>query len=154
MTIEEYNAAFIRYGRKDTYTERTYRTYIHDPASINKTKDIMWEDKSTADDIARLQKEIEFLQFHRQQLAKRYGELETMGYTRQLTLKREHRTYSGIHYYLTIDRIMEDGTAISELSETYPGKERHKAIARFQELKKKNPGIKSEKDIEKSRWEK
>lgn len=154
MTAEEYKAVFTRYGRQETYATHQIGIFIHNPTAINKAKDIMWEDKTTADDIARLQKEIDLLQFHRQQLAKRYGELETMGYTKLLTLKREHRTYSGIHYYLTIDRIMEDGTKVSELSETYPGKDRHKAIARYEELKKKNPGIKSEKNIEKSKWEK
>lgn len=153
MTIEEYKAVFTRYGRQETYITHDIGIFAHSPAAINKTADIIREDKIISDDIAKLQKEIEFLNFHRQQLAKRYGELETMAYTRKLTLKREHRAYSGIHYYITIDRIMEDGTTVSELSETYPGKERHKAIARFEELKKKNPGIKTEKDIAKSRWE-
>ena len=40
------------------------------------------------------------------------------------------------------------------LSEEYDGKERHKALKRFEELKKQYPNIETEIDIAKGKWEK
>ena len=48
----------------------------------------------------------------------------------------------------------EDGSRVKELNEFYPGKERRKAISRFEELKKQFPGIESVVDIDKRQWEK
>ena len=45
------------------------------------------------------------------------------------------------------------GNVETIIQETYPGTERHKAIKRFEALKKEYPGAKAIKDIEKRNWE-
>ena len=62
-------------------------------------------------------------------------------------------SYHGISYVVTIKRILADGTEQEELRESYEGKARRTAIARYAELLKQNPGIEAEKDIEKRQWE-
>ena len=47
----------------------------------------------------------------------------------------------------------ENGTSVETETETFPGKERRAALARFAELKKQYPGIVAEMDIEKKSWE-
>ena len=42
---------------------------------------------------------------------------------------------------------------MQELAETYQGKQRRKALARFEELKRQRPGIEIMKGIEKRSWE-
>ena len=60
---------------------------------------------------------------------------------------------SGVLYYVRIVRAYQDGTEVQELAETYQGKQRREALARFEELKKQRPGIEIMKDIEKRSWE-
>ena len=76
-----------------------------------------------------------------------------MGYKLLLTLKRYKRYQGGVEYYITLTKTLDDGTQVKELSETYTGKERRQAIARFEALKKQRPGIEAVKDIEKKSWE-
>ena len=60
---------------------------------------------------------------------------------------------SGVLYYVRIVRAYQDGTEVQELAETYQGKQRREALARFDELKKQRPGIEIVKDIERRSWE-
>ena len=87
-------------------------------------------------------------------LAARYAELETMSYQYRLELTRCPHWKGCIEYFVRIVKTLEDGSEIEELREKYSGKDRHKAIARFEELKKQRPGIEAEKRIEKQQWEK
>ena len=83
-----------------------------------------------------------------------YGsELETMPYTRVLTLKRDPSYKGRITYSVTITRELSDGTKIDELREQYAGNERAKAFASFAALKKQYPGISSVKDVARRSWE-
>lgn len=50
-------------------------------------------------------------------------------------------------YFVRIVRTYEDGTTETQLSETYPGKQRREALARYDELRKQRPGIETLKDI-------
>ena len=68
-----------------------------------------------------------------------------------ITALREYQ--GGVEYYITLTKTLDDGTQVKELSETYTGKERRQAIARFEALKKQRPGIEAIKDIEKKAWE-
>ena len=95
-----------------------------------------------------------YLKDYRQALAARYGELETMPYTRLLKLERCPHWKGNIEYTVTITKTFPDKTEIKELREVYPGKERRKAIARYEQLKKERPGIEAVMDIEKRQWEK
>lgn len=110
-------------------------------------------DESAARTIQECQDAIDALTEYRRKLAERYATLQTAPYKLRLELER-HRAYRGsVTYYVRIVRTYEDGTTVRELTEEYPGKERHTARARFEALKKERPGIECFVDIEKGRWE-
>ncbi len=63
--------------------------------------------------------------------------------------------YDGkIVYYVRIFTDYEDGTTVNASSETFEGRDRRKALARFEEIQKQRPGIEAEKRIDKRSWEK
>lgn len=134
-------------------TEISRRIYIRRPEKLETVKDVAYYDSKTAQCIQELETTIEALKDYRQALAARYGELETMSYTRLLKLERRPHWRGNIEYTVTIIRTLADGTAIPELREVFPGNERHKAKARFQALQKQYPGIPTEQDTEKRTWE-
>ena len=148
-----YRKYLTRYGSPAESAEIRCNIYLVDPAKLSETKDIVWRDKHTAEEIARLENILEALRDYRKALAARYGELETMPYKRLLMLDRLPHWKGHIEYIVSITRICEDKTRIQELREVYPGKERNKAIARYHELQKKYPGIESGMDIAKQKWE-
>lgn len=131
------------------------RPYIHirQPEKLTKPEDIAYYDGRAARAIKELEAIAENLREYRQALAARYGELETMPYTRLLKLERRPHWRGNIEYTVTITRTMADGTELQELREVYPGSERHKAKARFQALQKQYPGIPTEQDTERRTWE-
>ena len=96
---------------------------------------------------------IDDLRDYRIALAQRYAELETMTYTRVLTLKRDPSYKGRITYWVTITLELTDGTKIDELREQFPGQDRAKAFARFAALQKQYPGIASVKDVARRSWE-
>ena len=148
-----YRKYLTRYGSPAETGEIRFSIYLTDPAKLTTPKDIVWRDKHIAEDITRLETVLEALRDYRKDLAARYGELETMPYKRLLMLDRCVHWKGHKEYIVTITRICEDKTRIEELREVYPGKERHKAIARYHELQKQYPGIESEMDIAKQKWE-
>ena len=80
--------------------------------------------------------------------------MESAPYALRLELERKQSySGSGVLYYVRIIREYQDGTEVQELAETYQGKQRREALARFEELKKQRPGIEIMKDIEKRSWE-
>lgn len=149
-----YHDLLHRYGSEQDSAEVRPYIYIQHPRKLNTPEEIAFRDKSAADNIRQLEAIIENLKDYRQALAARYGELETMPYTRLLKLERCPHWKGHIEYVVTIAKTHSDGTKIQELREVYPGKERRAAISRYQELQKQRPGIKSEIDIEKRQWEK
>lgn len=149
-----YRKYLTRYGSPADTGEIRFNIYIQDPAKLTTPKDIIWRDKYIAEDITRLESVLEALRDYRKDLAKRYGELETMPYTRLLKLERQPHWKGHIEYIVTITRKYDDNTIVDELREVFPGKERKKAFDRTAELLKQNPGIPYEKDVEKQKWEK
>jgi len=148
-----YRKYLTRYGSPAETGEIRFSIYLTDPAKLTTPKDIAWRDKHIAEDINRLETVLEALRDYRKDLAARYGELETMPYTRRLKLERHPHWKGHIEYIVTITRKYSDKTEIDELREIYSGKERKKAFDRTAELLKQNPGIPYEKDIEKRSWE-
>jgi len=149
----EYSDLFKQYG---THTESTeHRIWIHvkTPESMKAAKDIDYYDRCTAQTIAQLERYAELLRQYRIDLAKRYAQLETMAYTDALSLERCPHWKGHIEYVVTITRTMEDGTKTEPLREVFSGKDRRKAFARYEELRKLHPGIKCHKDIERRNWE-
>jgi len=146
-----YEKLFIRYGQPSKEAEIRISGYLQHPSKLTLDR-IPYNDKTAADIVARCERMIERMQEYRQALAARYAELSTASYKLRLELKRQAGwSGRGVTYYVTIYKTCEDGTEIEELREHYPGKERHKALGRFEELKKQRPGIKTVKDIEKKR---
>lgn len=133
---------------------RVHNIHLVSPDQLDTPDRITQHDRWTADYIARLTEELDNLRAYRLALADRYNELSTMPYTLQLTCKRR-KQYSDnkVIYTIKLTRVYKDGTKTDELTETYPGTERRKALARYAELQKTHPGIAAEMDIEKSRWE-
>lgn len=139
-------------GRDDQ--DLTLRCYLVNPLKKTDTKQLAYWDSYAARDIEAAEKLIETLKEYRKAIADRYTELCTMPYKIRLELVRQASWYGkGVTYHITIKKVFDDGTEAEELRENFPGKERHKALARFEELKKQRPGIEAIKDIEKSKWE-
>ena len=148
-----YRKYLTRYGSPSDTGEIRFSIYLTAPEKLATPKDIIWRDKHTAEEITRLENVLEALKDYRKALAARYGELETMPYTRLLKLERKPHWKGHIEYIVTITKTFPDKTQIDELREVYPGKERKKAFERTNELLKQYPGIPYEKDIEKQSWE-
>lgn len=143
-----------RYGSAADTGEIRFNIFIQDPAKLNTAKEIAWRDKYIAADIAELERIAADLKEYRQDLARRYSELETMLYSDVLKLERCPYLQGHIEYIVTITRNFEDGSSREELREVFKGKDRKAAFDRFAELQRARPGIQAEKDIEKRQWEK
>ena len=127
--------------------------YVQQPRRYKTTEDIARKDADIARQIARMERLIDDLRDYRVALAQRYAELETMPYSRVLTIKRDPSYKGRITYWVTITRELTDGTKIDELREQYAGQERAKALARFSALQKQYPGIASVQDTARRSWE-
>lgn len=149
-----YHDLLYRFGSEQESAEVRPYIYIQHPRKLSTPEEIMYLDKDAAANIQRLESIIADLKDYRQALAARYGELETMPYTRLLKLERCPHWKGNIEYTVTITKTFPDKTEIKELREVYSGKDRRKAISRYEELKKQFPGIPCEMDIEKRQWEK
>lgn len=148
-----YHDLLNRFGYEQDSAEVRPYIYIQAPHKLSTPDEIAYRDKQIAADIQRLETIIADLKDYRQALAARYGELETLPYTRLLKLERCPHWKGHIEYTVTIVKTLSDGTKLKELREVYSGKDRRKAIARYAELQKQYPGIESVMDIEKRQWE-
>lgn len=149
-----YEHLFQRYGSPSTEAEIRLTGYLLRPDKL-KEDQIKRNDETAARLILECERTAETLREYRQALASRYAALNTMPYQERLEIER-YRSYRGnlVTYYVRIVRTYEDGTQAKTLSETYPGKERRKAISRFEELKRQRPGIEVLEDISPQSWEK
>ena len=148
-----YETLFQRYGSQSTDAEIRITAYLIRPDKLTADR-IPWNDEQAARLISGCESLIASLKEYRQALAARYAELESAPYALRLELERKPSyNGSGVLYYVRIVREYQDGTEVQELAETYQGKQRREALARFEELKKQRPGIEIMKDIEKRSWE-
>ena len=83
-----YRDLLYRYGCEQDSAEVRPYIYIQHPRKLSTPEQIMYRDKDAAENIRRLESIIADLKDYRQALAARYGELETMPYTRLLKLER------------------------------------------------------------------
>ena len=148
-----YHDLLTMYGSEQETAEQRVYIYVQQPKRYKTTEDIASEDADIARQIERMERLIDDLRDYRVALAQRYAELETMPYTRVLTLKRDPSYKGRVTYLVTITRELADGTKIDELREQYAGKDRAKAFARFSALQKQYPGIASVKDVARRSWE-
>ena len=148
-----YKELFEGWDCRDGYANHTLYVNCYRPDKLSTVAEILQNNERASRTITELESYITALQEYQQELAKRAAQLETMGYKLSLTLKRYKHYQGGVEYYITLTKTLDDGTQVKELSETYTGKERRQAIARFEALKKQRPGIEAVKDIEKESWE-
>jgi hypothetical protein len=128
--------------------------YLHAPEELDTADRIAFYDKDAARMIENCKALIDNLTEYRQALTARYGALATMASKDSIKLERYRSYGGGITYYIRHFTEYEDGTKVETATETFPSKERHAAIKRFEELKKARPGIEYITDIEKKSWEK
>ena len=148
-----YKELFGGWHCRDGYANHTLYVNCYRPDKLSTVAEILQNNERASRTIAELESYITALREYQQELSKRAAQLETMGYKLLLKLERYKRYQGGVEYYITLIKTLDDGTQITELSETYTGKERRQAIARFEALKKQRPGIEAVKDIEKESWE-
>ena len=148
-----YKDLLYQYGRHQDSAEQRVYIYVQDPRKLKTPGEVEYRDRSAAGDIARLEKLVENLKDYRKALTARYGELLTMTYKTTLKLERCPHWKGHIEYIVTITKTMEDGTSTDELRDVYSGKDRHAALARYEELRKQRPGIDATKDIARRQWE-
>ena len=153
MITVSYHDLLTMYGDEQREAEQRVYIYVQQPQQYKMPEDIARKDADIARQIARMERLIDDLRDYRVALAQRYAELETMPYTRVLTLKRDPSYKGRITYWVTITRRMSDGTEIDELREQFHGQDRAKAFARFAALQKQYPGIASVKDVARRSWE-
>lgn len=116
-------------------------------------KELLSYDKYALRDIARLESIIDELKEYRKELYNHVQEVQSIATRLKLSLARRKDYHGKVFYYLRIEKVYGDNMAVCELSETYAGTERHKALARVKVLQKQYVGIETEISIEKSRWE-
>ena len=135
----------------------TRHFYLPDPRSLNTLKECTHQGASAARYAAELKALIETMESYQQLIYERVRELTTAPYHHELTLTRERRTYrdNKVFYYLDVKKVYEVPSISPETVErtTYPGTERHKALADFAAYQKSHPGIIAEMDIAKGKWE-
>lgn len=149
-----YTELFQRYGSPSKDAEIRILYYLQRPEALDTFDKIKRYDREAAQIVAQCKKLIEDMSEYRQDLAARYNQLATMPSRRRLRLERYVNFNNKKFYYIRHFTNYDDGTVVETETETFPGKERRAALARFAELKKQYPGIVAEMDIEKKSWEK
>lgn len=152
-TLDE---VFTRYGYPaDEMNEKIY-FYFTRADKIETFDKVQQADKNAQDKITSLYTWIELLKEYRKTLYARAQELCAADYSMKLTLRRriEYKTKKK-YYIVSLIKIINapNTNPIALRYEEFNGTERHKALKRFEELKKQYPNIETEKDIEKLKWE-
>lgn len=146
---------FTRYGSPADEAEFRIFGYYTKADSIDELDRIKRADENVAQDIESLQRKIRQLSAYRVSLAERYNFLATAPTVPVVRLTRYKDSYTNkVFYHLqTFDRNLLDGHEVQTSRATYPGTDRHKAIDDFKKYVKSHPGIESEMNIKKARWE-
>lgn len=146
---------FSGYGSPSKEAEFRITGYYTRADCIDELDQIKRSDERAQRDIEELQSKIRQLSAYRISLAERYNFLATAPTVPIVRLMRHRKSYNGkVFYHLaTFSRYLADGHEIQTGCTIYPGTERHKAIDAYKEYIKAHPGIESEMQIEKSRWE-
>ena len=149
-----YTDLFRRYGSPSKDAEIRILYYLQRPEALDTFDRIKHYDERATQIVAQCKTLIEDMSEYRQDLAARYNQLATMPSRRRLKIERYINYDNKKFYYIRHFTDYDDGTVVETETETFPGKERCAALARFAELKKQSPGIVAEMDIEKKSWEK
>ena len=151
------NELFTRYGQpSDEMNEKIY-FYFRRADRIETLEKVQKADKDAQDKIAELYIWAELLKEYRKTLYTRAQEFCAADYSMKLTITRHINSWQNKKYYSV--KVLKTIAApyarpLEIIAEEYSGQERHKALKRFEELKKLYPNIETEKDIGKKQWEK
>lgn len=148
MPLEKY------FTYRDDADIRLY-AYIKKADTIGDLKSLEWREAQALQAIAECKATIETLEEYRKTLFARYQEIASAPFKLVLRLERNVKYDGTKSYSITLVKRFE-GAKISDeevTRETFPGKERHKALKRFEELKKEYPTTETEIDIERKHWE-
>jgi hypothetical protein len=139
--------------RDDAEVRRS--TYIKKPSAITSAKDLEYYSGRASQAIAEAESLIQTMKEYQQALYERYQEIVSTNFRLHLHLERRVHYNNSKTYYVTIAKRFDGNNVADEeiLRETFEGKERHKALKRFEALKKEYPNIENDMDIEKKRWE-
>ena len=147
---------FSRYGYPSDECNEQIHLYFTRADKLGSMDNIIDADKRATEKITELLETAELLKKYRQTLFERAQIITAANYRLKLTLTRNIKRYDNKKYYqIEITKVFDrkDIAPKAILSERYAGTERHKAIKRFEELRKLHPGIEAEKDIAKKYWE-
>lgn len=148
---------FRRFGcNSESMDERIY-LYLPRADKIDTLEHVQKADKEAEQKIAELLEYAELLKEYRKTLFDRAQEICAASYRLRLKIQRTLNNWrNGKKFYtITLARVYEaDGIRdINLIEETYEGKERAKALKRFEELRKTYPNVETIKDIDKKQWE-
>ena len=147
-----YESLYYRNGE----AELKHHAHIKKPDTIDSIKGIEYYNAVAWRAIQEAEEHIAFLKQYQQDLCARYQEIAATNYTLFLLLKRHVNSYTNAKSYeVTIcQRYTENNIKdVQILREVFEGRDRHKALKRFEELKKQYPNIDNAMEIEKQRWE-
>ena len=148
MTLDQ---LFRRYGSPFPEANESIHIYFTRADKIESLERVQSSDKRAAEKIAELLDMAETLKEYRKTLFDRARELYSASYT-----KRDIDIWKNKKFYIVEIRKIFDTPNTNPgilVSEKYEGKERFKALKRFEELKKQYPGIETEQDTNKKTWE-
>lgn len=147
---------FSRYGRPAQDANETIHIYQTHANAIKSLKNIKEQDDRAARKISEMLEYIEVLKEYRKTLYERAQELCAAAYRLQLKIKRNLDTWHNKKWYIvSISKIYENDSISPEIiqEETFEGKERYKALKRFESLRKEYPNVEAIKQIDKYQWE-
>ena len=148
---------FRRFG--SPAEEMNESIYIHGTRAdcIKDMKHIQSEDERARRTISEMLEYIETLKEYRKTLFDRAQEICAASYRLQIKIKRSIDSWKNKKYYtVTLSKIYDEAahmTPDNVIEETFEGKERAKALKRFEALRKEYPNTEAIKEIDKYQWE-
>ena len=149
---------FSRYGNPAKEANERINIYQTRADCITDMKHIQNEDERAARTISEMLDYIEALKEYRKTLYTRAQEICAASYRLQLKIKRTVDNWKNKKYYtVTLSKIYEESARIAPenlIDETYNGKDRAKALKRFDDLQKEYANVEAVKEVDKYQWEK
>ena len=148
---------FSRFGSPAPEMSERINIYGTRADCIKDMKHIQREDERARQTIAEMLEYIETLKEYRKTLFARAQEICAAGYRLQLKIKRSIDSWKNKKYYtVTLSKIYDEAAHMNPdnvIEKTFDGKDRHKALQRFEELRKEYPNTEAVKETDKYQWE-
>ena len=149
---------FSRYGYPSQQMDERIYLYFRRADKFGTLKDIQDTDKEAQKKIAEFLEYAEALKEYRKTLYDRAQEICAASYRLQIKIKRHINGWkNGTKWYtVTLSKIYDEAahmTPDNVIEETFEGKERAKALKRFEALRKEYPNTEAIKEIDKYQWE-